>query len=324
MAERNLPDQLNNLIDQMLANHRAPGEELEALLAIAAELRDLPRSDFKARLRSELERRANMSTTSAAIVTPVPKGFHTVTPYLIAQRCADMIDFVKQAFGAEEIFRTVGSAGGIHAEVKIGDSMVMMGGDLAYPGPGSPAAIHYYVQGNPDEVHQRALRLGATSLHEPMDQPYGERSSAIKDPFGNYWYIARSLGPRYVPEGLRDINIYFHPVGTDKFIEFLKQAFGAEQINRFASEDGVVRHASVRIGDSIVEMGEGQGQYGPMPVTTYLYVPNVDEVYRTALAAGATSIAEPTDHPYGDRGAGVKDAWGHTWYIATHIKDVSM
>jgi PhnB protein len=322
MAEHNLPDQLNELIDGLLANNPMPGGELEPLLAIATDLRNMPSPQFKARLKTDLERKANMS--AAAVVTPIPKGFRTVTPYLIAKQGAEMIDFVKQAFGAEELFRTVGSAGGLHSELRIGDSMLMMGGGLAYQGPGAPAAIHYYVQENPDDVYQRALRLGATSLSEPMDQPYGERGSAIKDPFGNYWYIARSFGPRYVPEGLHDINIYFHPAGADKFIEFLKRAFGGEPISRYASEDGVVRHASVRIGDSIVEMGEPQGQYPPMPVTTYLYVPNVDEVYRAAIAAGATSLNEPTDHPYGDRGAGVKDAWGHTWYIATHIKDVAM
>lgn len=318
MAERNLPDQLNELIDQLLASNPGPGGELDPLLAIAADLRNMPSPQFKARLKTELERKATMS--AAAAVTPIPKGYHTVTPYLIAQHCAEMIDFVKQAFGAEEIFRTVGSAGGIHAEVRIGDSMLMMGGDLSYQGPGAPAAIHYYVNESPDEVYERALRLGATSVQAPADQRYGERSAAIRDAFGNLWYIARSLGPRYVPEGLRDINIYFHPARAPKFIEFLKQAFAAEQVARFETPDGIVMHASVRIGDSIIEMGEAS----PMPVTTYLYVPNVDEVYRNALAAGATSIAEPTDHPYGDRGAGVKDAWGHTWYIATHIKDVSM
>jgi len=317
MAERNLPDQLNDWIDGMLAHAPAPGAEQDPLVQIAADLLDMPRPEFKARLRTDLERKANMSATA---VTPIPTGYHTVTPYLIAQHCAEMIDFVKQAFGAEETFQTVGSDGGIHAELKIGDSMVMMGGGLAYQGPEAPAAIHYYVDESPDEVYERALRFGATSIQAPADQPYGERSAAIRDAFGNLWYIARSLGPRYVPEGLRDINIYFHPARAPKFIEFLKQAFAAEQVARHETPDGIVRHASVRIGDSIVEMGEAS----PMPVTTYLYVPNVDEVYRNALAAGATSINEPTDHPYGDRGAGVKDAWGHTWYIATHIKDVAM
>jgi len=71
-----------------------------------------------------------------------------------------------------------------------------------------------------------------------------------------------------------------------------------------------------------VEMGESHGKYEPMPAMFYLYVPNVDDVYRRAVAAGAASFQEPKDQPYGDRTAGVKDNFGNTWYIATHIKDV--
>ena len=80
----------------------------------------------------------------------------------------------------------------------------------------------------------------------------------------------------------------------------------------------------VKVGDSVLEMGEAHGKYETMPAMFYLYVPNMEAVYRQALAAGATSFQEPTDQPYGDRNAGVKDAFGNTWYIATHIKDVKM
>ena len=83
MAERDLPDQLNEQIDRMLAGGRE-GAGQNPLLPIAADLLDLPRLEFKARLRIELERRANMS---APVVTPIPKGYHSVTPYLITKRC---------------------------------------------------------------------------------------------------------------------------------------------------------------------------------------------------------------------------------------------
>jgi uncharacterized glyoxalase superfamily protein PhnB len=320
MAEQNLPDQLNELIDRLLANNPMPGGELEPLLAIAADLRNMPSPQFKARLKTELERKTNMS--AAVVVTPIPRGFHTVTPYLIAKQGAEMIDFVKQAFGAEETFRTVGSAGGLHAELRIGDSMLMMGGGLAYQGPDAPAALHYYVKENPDEIYRRALQAGATSLVEPMED-YGERFAVVRDAYANEWIIARRLGPEPAPEGLHSIAAYFHPVGAPKFIDFLTQAFGAETVVRHDSPEGIVHHAKLRIGGSIVELGEAHGQWQYMPMSIYLYVPNVDEVYRNAITAGATSLNEPTDHPYGDRGAGVKDAWGHTWYIATHIKEMA-
>jgi PhnB protein len=259
-------------------------------------------------------------------VSPVPKGYRTVTPYMIAQDGPALLEFAKQAFGAEEKFRAVGSAGGLHGEVRIGDSMIMMGGGI--PGRDFRAtpnthAIHLYVP-DCDAVYERALQAGATSIDEPKDQEYGERSASVKDPAGNYWYIATHQGETYTPKGLNSVNVYMHPLRAEPVINFLKRAFGAKEIAKYASPDGVVHHAEIRVGDSVVEMGEAHGKYEPMPAMFYLYVPDCDALYRRALAAGATSIAELTDHPYGDRSGGVKDAFGNQWYIATHIKDVSM
>jgi uncharacterized glyoxalase superfamily protein PhnB len=106
-------------------------------------------------------------------------------------------------------------------------------------------------------------------------------------------------------------------------IDFLKKAFGAEDLGRFTSPEGVIHHATLKIGSSHLELGEAQGPYQPMKSMFYLYVPDCDSLYRRAIAAGATSIMEPIDHPYGDRSGGVKDAFGNQWYIATHIKDVT-
>ena len=255
--------------------------------------------------------------------TFVPKGFHTVTPYLIVQDAPALIDFVTRAFGAEESFRDVGSAGGVHAEVQIGDSKLMIGGgapSLSWRGTLRLAALHIYVR-DTDAVYARALEAGAVSIGEPMDREYGERSAGVKDASGNVWYIATWKGDHYVPEGLRTVNVYLHPLRAEPVIAFMKRAFGASEVAKYASPDGVVHHANVRIGDSVVEMGEAQGPYQPMPTMFYLYVPNVDATYRRALEAGAESVSEPADQPYGDRNAGVKDAFGHQWYIATQIRE---
>ncbi|MGA8150273.1 MAG: VOC family protein [Terriglobales bacterium] len=257
-------------------------------------------------------------------VDPIPKGYRTVTPYLVAQDGPALVEFAKQAFGAEEIFRAVGSAGGLHAEVKIGDSMLMMGGGIPgreFRSTANTHALHIYVQ-DADAVYQKALAAGATTIDEPRDQEYGERSASVKDPAGNYWYIATHKGATYVPEGLNDVNVYMHPLRAEPVINFLKRAFGAREIAKYASPDGVVHHAEIRVGSSMVEMGEAHGQYPPMPAMFYLYVPDVDRVYQSALAAGATSMSPPADQPYGDRSGGVKDAFGNQWYIATHIKDM--
>jgi PhnB protein len=204
--------------------------------------------------------------------------------------------------------------------------MLMMGGGI----PGKPfnakpnaTALHIYVE-DTDAAYMKALQAGATSISEPQDHDYGERGASVKDPFGNLWYIATHKGESYIPKGLNNVNVYMHPLRAEPVIGFLKRAFGAQEIAKYASPDGVVHHAEIRVGDSVVEMGEAHGPYQPMQSMFYMYVPDCDAVYRRALAAGATSISEPTDQPYGDRSGGVKDAFGNTWYIATHIKDVTM
>ena len=146
----------------------------------------------------------------------------------------------------------------------------------------------------------------------------------MRDKAGNYWYIATAKGESQVPEGLFSVNPYLHPRRAEPLINFLKRAFGAQEVAKYASPDGVVHHAVIQVGDSVLEMGEAHGKYDTMEAMFYLYVPNMEAVYRRALAAGATSFQEPTDQPYGDRNAGVKDAFGNKWYIATHVKDVTM
>jgi uncharacterized glyoxalase superfamily protein PhnB len=263
--------------------------------------------------------------TRGPAVEPVPKGYRTVTPYIIARDGDAIIEFARKAFGAEETFRATGTAGGIHGEVRIGDSMILMGGGIPgreFKTTPSLTAIHLYVE-NADAAYEQAVKAGGTSIDEPRDQEYGERSGTVKDRAGNYWYIATHQGETYTPKGLNSVNVYMHPLRAEPVIRFLKQAFGARELAKYASPDGVVHHAEIRVGNSVVEMGEAHGRYQPMKSTFYVYVPDCDAVYRRALAAGATSIAEPSDHPYGDRSGGVQDAFGNTWYIATHIKDVT-
>jgi PhnB protein len=257
-------------------------------------------------------------------VSPIPKGYRTVTPYLISQDGPALLEFTKHAFGAEETFRTIGPAGGLHGEARIGDSMLMIGGGIPgreFRATPNTHALHLYVP-DCDAVYERALGAGATSIDEPRDQEYGERSGSVKDPAGNFWYIATHQGETYTPKGLNRVNVYMHLMRAEPVIAFLKRAFGAREIAKYASPEGVIHHAEIRVGDSVVEMGEVHGKYPPMPTMFYLYVPDCDAVYERALRAGATSIAEPLDHAYGDRSGAVKDAFGNQWYIATHVRDV--
>lgn len=259
-------------------------------------------------------------------VSPVPRGFRMVTPYLVAADGPSLLDFVKNAFGAEEIMRAETPNGGVHGEVLLGDSRMMVGGGIPgrnFPGQLKQIALHIYVK-DADAVTAKAVAAGATLIDPVRDQEYGERSSTVKDAAGNFWYIATRKGKDYKWEGAPDVQPYLHPRRAEPLINFLKRAFNAEETGKHASPDGVIHHATLKIGDSHLEMGEAHGKYETMAAMFYLYVPNVDDVYRQAVAAGAKSFQEPTDQFYGDRSAGVSDAFGNTWYIATHIKDVEM
>lgn len=125
-----------------------------------------------------------------------------------------------------------------------------------------------------------------------------------------------------IPEGYHSLTPYLVVQSAPKLMEFLKRAFAAKELNCMKQPDGSVMHAEMKIGDSIVMMGEAGGESKPMPSTICLYVPDADVVYKRALQAGATSVREPADQFYGDRSAGVRDPVGNHWWIHTHIEDV--
>ena len=122
-------------------------------------------------------------------VKPIPNGYHTVTPYLIVEGADKLIEFMKQAFGAQARGR-MGSPGGpvMHAEVQIGDSVVMLA-DAGGENPPMTAMIYLFVD-DVDTMYQQALKAGGTSMREPADQFYGDRNAAVKDAFGNQWWVA--------------------------------------------------------------------------------------------------------------------------------------
>jgi PhnB protein len=249
---------------------------------------------------------------------PRPEGYHSITPYLQVNGAAQLIDFLKRAFGAEEVMRVNQPDGTIgHAQMSVSGSVVELA-DASQQFKPNPTAIWLFVD-DVDATYQRALEAGAASIHGPMDQDYGNREASVKDPFGNHWYLAKRLATAepWQPE-LRSVTPYLHPKGADKLIDFLKEAFGAEEAEFHADDQGVVQHAQLRIGDSIVAMGEAHGQYPPMPPALHLYVADADATYQSALRAGAESLYAPRDESYGDRASGVTDPFGNVWYIASH------
>ena len=264
-----------------------------------------------------------MSTAPGKAVNYIREGFHSITPYLVIPNAAQLIEFMKTAFGAEERFRIKGPGTDVimHAEVKIGDSMVELA-EANTQFPPTPASMVLQVD-NVDEVYDRAVAAGATPFQPVADQDYGERSGTVKDMCGNSWHISKPTPGNTIFERFRSVTPYMNPLRVPAMIEFLRKAFGAEEVYRAQSPDGVVHHAQVQIGDSVIGMGDAHGPYQPMPCTLHLYVPDADAAYERAMKAGATSIQPVADQPYGDRSGGVTDPFGNRWFVATHIRDVA-
>lgn len=300
------------------------GPEVTDLLRVAAQVRDLPSEAFRAKLRSDLIDRVlkekKMSPTLKS--TWIREGFHSITPYLHAPAEAKLMEFLKSAFGGKERFRAPRPDGTImHGEVTIGDTIVEMADVLADFESPKATALWYFVP-DVDAVYQRALDAGAVSLSKPVDQTYGDREAGIRDPAGNVWFISRRSNVEgYKSPGQQDVAPYLFPRGGAAFLDFLVKAFGAEVTSRHDSPEGAVVHATVKLGDSTIGMGEAQGQWQPMPGGFHYYVPDVDAVYRRAVEVGGKAHTAPADQPYGDRYACVIDPQGNYWYLATHLPE---
>ena len=131
-----------------------------------------------------------------ADVKPIPEGYHSVTPYLIIDGASAAIDFYKKAFGATELFRMDHGGKIGHAELKIGDSPIMLADEnpgMGYVGPkalnGTPVSLMIYVE-NVDTIYNRAIAEGGVEVKALQDQFYGDRSGQITDPFGHVWTVS--------------------------------------------------------------------------------------------------------------------------------------
>lgn len=130
-------------------------------------------------------------------VKAIPEGYHSITPYLIVRGAARAIDFYRQAFGATELLRIPGPNNTIgHAEIKIGDSVIMLADEMSngqYRSPesvgGSPVSLMIYIE-DVDKMFARAMSLGSKEIRAVQDQFYGDRSGNLIDPFGHVWTVA--------------------------------------------------------------------------------------------------------------------------------------
>src|ERR1035441_7648487 len=125
---------------------------------------------------------------------------------------------------------------------------------------------------------------------------------------------AKAVPVKPIPEGYHTVTPYLVVQGVGRLIDFMKAAFDAQEIFRMPMPDGSIGHAEMRIGNSMIMLGEARDQFKAMPTTLNLYLEDVDAAYARALAAGATAVSEPKNQFYGDRSGGVRDMCGNHWY----------
>jgi len=307
MPDIPLLEQLDQAIEALL--HDGAATEPAGLAMLAADLLLLPGEQFKARLKTELQRRRPMAAT--ATYPTIREGFRTVTPYINVEDGDRFVEFLKGAFGAEETMRHPVGPDAFHSEMLIGDSMLIIA--AGQQGEVRPARFHLYV-GDCDSVFRDAIAAGGKPIEEPADRPYGERSGFVEDASGCIWYIATPLSGAPRPAGAGTVVPYLHPDKARTYIDFLQRAFGAEEL--FVVDiNGRVPHAAIRIGDAVIEMGEGPSNR--VPSAYFMYVGDVDAVYERAIAAGATGVRPPANQSYGHRDATLRDPFGYTWYPAS-------
>jgi PhnB protein len=126
-----------------------------------------------------------------------------------------------------------------------------------------------------------------------------------------------------IPEGYHAVTPFVISPDTDRFLQFMKDAFGAEETGRVVGDDGRIGHAEARIGDSVVMAFDAKPGWPDTPAFLRIYVENGDDTLRKALAAGGSTVTEMTNMPWGDRIGRVRDPVGNLWWIMTHLEDVS-
>jgi uncharacterized glyoxalase superfamily protein PhnB len=138
--------------------------------------------------------------------------------------------------------------------------------------------------------------------------------------------VERKSGKKSIgrmPKGFHTVTPYLMVNDARGLIEFIERAFDGKTTAIMKNDEGKIMHSTIQLGDSLIMVAETMERAHPMPAMLYLYVDDVDAMYRQALEANGTSLREPVDEFYGDRSAGIKDEWNNQWWLAKHIEDVS-
>ncbi|MBS1255028.1 MAG: hypothetical protein MAG581_00827 [Deltaproteobacteria bacterium] len=136
--------------------------------------------------------------------------------------------------------------------------------------------------------------------------------------------LGGSMRANKIPDGYHTVTPYLLVHEVSAFLEYLEKVFSTKELRRTTLAEGVVHHARIRIGDSVLMIGEAGDHQPAVPTVLYMYVDDVDETYQLALKHGAKSLREPAEQYYGERNAGVEVPFGNQWWFAVHLQNVSL
>jgi uncharacterized glyoxalase superfamily protein PhnB/catechol 2,3-dioxygenase-like lactoylglutathione lyase family enzyme len=170
-----------------------------------------------------------------------------------------------------------------------------------------------------------ALKAKHLRFKNQIVEGQGGKQVLLEDPSGNLVElfqpnVQKKIKP--VPEGFHTVTPFLLADDVSRLLDFIQTAFDGQVVYVMKSADGIVRHATIKVGDSLLMASKGTDIYGKKPLMLHLYVADVDAIYAQALRAGGVSLREPVNEFYGDRTAAVRDEWDNEWWIATHVEDV--
>jgi PhnB protein len=180
--------------------------------------------------------------------------------------------------------------------------------------------LHLYVD-NLQETVLRALALGATETYAITKAPYGETFAVVEDPSHNAWIVAERASSTLRHARMGTVTPYLNPSDAAALVTFLESGLGAEVLERHDHEPRGVVHCKMRLGESVLELGDPEDHEAAFAVMFYLYVTSVDTTYARALAAGATSMHPPATQHYGEYVGAFTDPVGNQWFVAGHRAD---
>ena len=126
-----------------------------------------------------------------------------------------------------------------------------------------------------------------------------------------------------IPENYPRVSPYLIVKNVEETMDFIQSVFDGKVREKMKTPNGSVNHGEISIGDSVIMMGRATESHEPQNVMLYIYFDDTDAAYKRALEKGAESVMEPADQFYGDRNAGVKDKDGISWWMASHVEDIS-